>query len=157
MDWLVENYNALLDWLVTIAGVLVAVAGVLRALKSESRLTNNVNTLITGVKEEMKSLDSKVAVTRAGIVQGFKDAVVTKDVKVSVNTQVKKILDEHKAEIMTALQKAETRRTMLTYWNLKILRYTAAYDKLTPEQQREIDEVMALIAEDETIVDTSNI
>jgi len=102
----------------------------------------------------MAVLDNKVAVTRAGIVQGFKDAVVTKDVKVSINSQVKKLLDESKVELIAIVKKSEEKKTQLTYWALKILRYTAAFDKLTVEQQSELEEVMALIAEDEQIVDT---
>jgi hypothetical protein len=75
-------------------------------------------------------------------------------VKVSVNNQVKKILDDKFQVIVDTISKNEEKRTKMMYWVLKILRYTAASDKLTTEQQSEIDEVMAMIADDETIVDT---
>ena len=157
MDILTEYYTQILYVIGTITTAIIAITSFIKALKSESRVTTNVDTMLSSVKKEMALLDEKVTITRAGIVQGFKDAVVTKDVKVSVNSQVKKLLDEHKQEILAIVNKSEARKTQLTYWALKILRYTAAFDKLTVEQQSELEEVMALIADDEQIVDTLNI
>ena len=37
----------------------------------------------------------------------------------------------------------------MVYWAIKVLSYTAAYDKLTVEQKTEIDELLAMIADDE--------
>lgn len=155
MEFIVEYGDKILVIIGTIASAVVAITSFVKALKSETRVTTTVNEIIDSVRSEMKMLDNKVAVTRQGIVQGFKDAVVTKDVKVSINNQVKTVLEDFKTEILAEVKRQNQERTQMTYWALKILRYTAAYDKLTVEQQSELDEVMALIAEDEKIVDTA--
>jgi len=156
MDIIVEYGEQIVQWLASISALIVSITMFVKALKSENRVTDAFNIFKKSVATDVSTLDSKIAITRAVIVQGFKEAVVTKDVKVSVNSQVKKILDEKMQEFLAILKKGEESRTKLTYWTLKILRYTAASDKLTTEQQSEVDEVMALIAEDETIIDTIN-
>lgn len=156
MDIIVEYGEQIVQWLASISALIVSITMFVKALKSENRVTDAFNIFKKSVATDVSTLDSKIAITRAGIVQGFKEAVVTKDVKVSVNSQVKKIIDEKMQEFLAIIKKGEESRTKLTYWTLKILRYTAASDKLTTEQQSEVDEVMALIAEDETIIDTIN-
>jgi len=154
MELITEYYAQILEIIGKITVAIVAITAFIKSLQSEKRAITTVNTVVDGVKNEMAALDNKVTVTRAGIVQGFKDAVITKDLKVSINSQVKKILDENKTEMLDIVTKSEERRTNMVYWALKILRYTAAFDKLTVEQQSELEETMALIAEDEKIVDT---
>lgn len=154
MDFIMQYGDEILVIIGSITSAVVAITSFIKALKSENRVTTTVNTVVNGIRTEMKKLDERVTVTRQGIVQGFKDAVVTKDVKVSINNQVKLILEDFKKDILAEVKRQNQERTQMTYWALKILRYTAAYDKLTVEQQTELDEVMALIAEDEKIVDT---
>lgn len=154
MDFIMQYGDKILVIIGSITSAVVAITSFIKALKSENRVTTTVNTVVDGMRAEMKKLDERVTVTRQGIVQGFKDAVVTKDVKVSINNQVKLILEDFKKDILAEVKRQNQERTQMTYWALKILRYTAAYDKLTVEQQTELDEVMALIAEDEKIVDT---
>jgi len=154
MEFILDYYPHILGAITAITSAIIAITSFIKALKSEKRLTGQVAVMVGDVRKEMTLLDDKVAITRAGIVQGFKDAVVTKDIKVSINNQVKKVLDERLDEFANRIQKSEEAKTQLTYWALKILRYTAAYNKLTVEQQTELDEVLALIAEDEKIVDT---
>lgn len=156
MDIIIEYGEKIVQWLATISAFVVSVTMFVKSLKSETRVTDAFTAFKTAVNNEVTALDTKVNITRQGIVQGFKDAVVTKDVKVSVNSQVKKIIDEKMDTLITVVKKNEEKRTKIAYWNLKILANTAAYDKLTVEQRGELQEVMADIAEDETIVDTIN-
>jgi len=154
MEIVMEYYPQVLSIVTQIAAVIVAITSFVKALKSEKRLMLKVADNEINVASKLQELDQKVAVTRAGIVQGFKDAVITKDIKVSVNNQVQKILDEKLDHIVSVVKKNEERRTQLTYWMTKIIQNTAAYNKLTTEEKSELDEIMALIAEDEKIVDT---
>lgn len=154
MDFITEYGPQIMTIIGTVASMIVAITSFVKSLKSETRTLNTVAENRTEYDARLKALAEDVKVTRAGIVQGFKEAVVTKDVKVSVNSQVKKILDEKMQAVIDVVKKNEEKRTKMTYWMLKILRNTAAADKLTVEQQSEVDEVMAMIAEDETIIDT---
>lgn len=149
MDYLVENVNSLVAVIMaicgttTVGGTVVAIISFVKALKTEKR----INTAV-------KTTEQDVKITREGIVQAFKDTVVTKDVKVSVNTQVTKILNEGLNEFKKIIAESEAKRTNMIYWCLKILHYTAANNQLTPSQQAEINELLANIAEEEQIVDT---
>lgn len=156
MEFITEYITEILSIVGTIASAAIALTSLLKALKSEKRVNLDVAEAKSAVNEQLLGFSEAIKVTRAGIVQGFKDAVITKDLKVSVNTQVEKLINTQMDKVIEIIKKGEERRTQLTYWALKVLKYTAAYDKLTVEQQSELDEVMALIAEDERIVDTIN-
>lgn len=154
MEFLVEQMEVILGVIITLTSAIIATTSFVKALRSERRTKAEMTALAEMVVAKLATIDKDVAITRLGIVQAFKDAVVTKDIKVSINSQVKKVLDEYLGNITEVVQKSEESRTQMTYWALKILRYTAAYNKLTVEQQTELDEIMALIADDEKIIDT---
>ena len=143
MEYLAEHMAQILAIVTAVTSLLITITTFIKVLKSEARTTGRLSNFAEDVK-----------VTRAGIVQGFKDAVVTKDLKVSINKQVEKILDARLDEFLKKITKSEEIRTKMAYWNLKILAWTAAYNKLTNEEKAEISELMALIAEEEQIVET---
>lgn len=134
---------SIVSGLVAGSTAIISVTSLIKALKSERR-----------TKAELKQAKVDVAITRAGIVEAFKQTVVTKDVKVSINKQVEKILDQKFAKLEERLRLKDEQRTQMAYWTLRIIGWTAAANKLTVEQQAEVDEVLALIADDEQIVDT---
>lgn len=144
MDFIAENMAAILAVVTSICGTGVAIVSFVKMLKSEKRTVTRL------VKAE-----TDVKITREGIVQGFKEAIVTKDLKISINKQVEKILTEYNAKLVEEIRKNEERRTKMMYWCLKTLDYTAAADKLTVEQKAEINELLAMIADEEQIVDTT--
>jgi len=154
MDFIIEYGEQIAQWLTSVSAFIVSVTMFVKSLKSETRVFENLKAFKDTIAAELTAMDTKVNITRAGIVQGFKEAVVTKDVKVSVNKQVEKIINEKMDALISVIVKNEEKRTKMTYWALKIIRNTAAADKLTVEQQSEVDEVMAMIKEDETIIDT---
>ncbi len=143
MEYLAENMAQILTIITTMGSLTLAITSFIKAFKSEGRTTVKLSQFAKDIK-----------VTREGIVQGFKDAVITKDLKVSINKQVEKILDERLNKFYELILKSEQTRTKMAYWNLKILSWTAAAGKLTTEEQAEITELMALIAEEEQIVET---
>lgn len=143
MEWVVNNYEAILSIITAVIGAVVAVTAFIKALKSETRVTN-----------QMAALKGDVTITRAGVVQAFKDAVVPKELKVSINKQVKQIISEEMDKVLEVVRKSEERRTEMNYWVLRILSWTAASNKLTVEEQSEINELLALIAEEDQIIET---
>lgn len=143
MEWVANNYEAILSIITAVIGAVVAVTAFIKALKSETRVTN-----------QMAALKGDVTITRAGVVQAFKDAVVPKELKVSINKQVRQIISEEMAKVLEVVRKSEERRTKMNYWVLRILSWTAASNKLTVEEQSEVNELLALIAEEDQIVET---
>lgn len=155
MDFLAEYMATILAAITSFTGMLIAITSFVKSLKSEGRVKNELKATMETVKNEMDAAMNAVKITREGIVQGFKEAVVTKDVKVSINKEVKRILDDRLDVFYKEIVKSEERRTKMMYWVLKILDWTAASGKLTNEQRSEIEELLALIAEEEQIVDTT--
>ena len=143
MDFLAQHATAIFAAIGSVCAAIISVTSFVKALKSEKRTIN-----------ELSETKKDVKVTREGIVQAFKDSVVTKDLKVSINSQVKRILQDELDKFQKMLAKSEERRTKMTYWCLKILDWTAASGKLTTEQRAEVDELLAMIADEEQIVDT---
>lgn len=154
MDFIVNNYGTILAAIGTLCSAVIAITSMVKALHSEKRVKAELMNVVSHVQTELNQMGDTVTITRQGIVQAFKDAVVTKDIKVSINNQVKKILDEELAKFQEVINKSETRKTQMVYWAIKVLSYTAAYDKLTVEQKTEIDELLAMIADDEKLIDT---
>lgn len=154
MDFIVNNYGTILAAIGTLCSAVIAITSMVKALHSEKRVKSELMNVVSHVQNELNQMGDTVTITRQGIVQAFKDAVVTKDIKVSINNQVKKILDEELAKFQEVINKSETRKTQMVYWAIKVLSYTAAYDKLTVEQKTEIDELLAMIADDEKLIDT---
>ena len=143
MDFLTQYAAAILAAIGSGSAALISITSFIKALKSERR-----------AYQELSKNKRDIKITREGIVQAFKDAVVTKDLKISINKEVKKILQEEYEKMMALVTRAEERRTKMAYWCLKILNWTAASNKLTTEQKSEIDELLAMIADEEQIVDT---
>ena len=69
MEFIADNMETILLVIGQITAAVVAIVSLIKALRSEVR-----------AKAEVGALKSDVAITRAGIVQAFKEAVVTKDV-----------------------------------------------------------------------------
>lgn len=143
-ELLINNLDRILTAIVSLCAAIISVTTFLKSLKSERR-----------TREALNQNTQDVQVTRQGIVQAFKDAVVTKDVKVSINAEVQKILNEFKAQVLNEIRGNESKRTQMVYWSLKILEYTAAANKLTKEQRTELNEILAMIKDEERIIDTS--
>lgn len=144
MEFIVEHYEIIVTAITSLASVGVAITSLVKALKSETR-----------TKKVVAGLETQVAITREGIVEAFKKAVVTKDVKVSINKQVEKVLTERLDKFEAVIENRDEARTRLVYWALKILANTAAVNKLSPEQLTELDELLLRISKEDQIVDTS--
>lgn len=154
MDYLAENMTAIFTVITSICGAVIAITSFLKAMKSEKRTRLQLSQTEEDLRRSLDKNTQDVIITREGIVQGFKDAIVTKDLKISINKQVEKVLNEGLTKIAELIAKHEAYRTKVAYWNLRILEYTAASDKLTTEQKSEIYELLAMIADEEQIVDT---
>ena len=142
-EFILENIAQILTAVIAICGSIISVTSFIKALRSENRTTTALNQNAQDIQ-----------ITREGIVQAFKEATITKDLKVSVNTEVQRILEDNKNQTISIIRNNEAKRTKMMYWVLKILEYTAASNKLTKEEKAEIAETLSLIAEDEKIVDT---
>lgn len=154
MDFLAQNMAEILAAVTALCAAIISTTSFLKSLRSEKRVQSRVEEFFNKMTEELNTAKQDTKITREGVVQAFKESIVTKDVKVSINKHVERILDAKLDKFMQIVKEKEERRTKMMYWVLKILDWTAASGKLIPEQRAEVDELLAMIAEEEQIVDT---
>lgn len=146
MENIVGNLDVFIEiakGIAAIVGAIVAAIMYIKSLKSEKR---NIEQINKNTKD--------VAITKEGIVQAFKSSIVSKDVKVSINTQVERIMDRKFEDLLIEIKRDNENKTQMVYWCLKILEWTAAANKLTPEQRSELVNLMNQISKEECIIDT---
>jgi|LGOV01.1.fsa_nt_gb hypothetical protein len=133
---IVQNLAAILAAITGICGAIISIVAFGLSLKSQKKTRGDV------------------AITRQGIVEGFKNAVVPTNVQVSLNRQVEKMLSEFRTEMIGAIKIEQDTRTKMTYWLLHILAETVSYNKLSKAQKGEIAQLLALVTDDERQLDT---
>ena len=99
------------------------------------------------VKASEAETKNAIAITQDGIVEAFKQAKIPSDLKISLSNQVDKKLEEWAAKFLTMFKEHEDMRTQLAVANAKILAFTAAFNKLSPEEQQAIEDLIKQITE----------
>ena len=129
------------------AGILGAgsLASAIVALRNVFKINKKVN-------KETKTVDEKIQITQDGIVKAFQTAKLPNEIKLSLITQVKDVLTEARDKIIEEVKKNEQLRTNMMMLILKILSFTAASNKLTEDEKKQIEDMIKLISnEDSTI------
>ena len=112
----------------------------------------NVFKINKKVNKETKTVDEKIQITQDGIVKAFQTAKLPNEIKLSLMTQVKDVLTEARDKIIEEVKKNEQLRTNMMMLILKILNFTAASNKLTEDEKKQIEDMIKLISnEDSTI------
>lgn len=137
VEWL-EAHSA------SILAVIMSLCGSITSIETLIKSLNFISTL----KSELGALKKDIQITREGIVEAFKEAVIPSEIKVDISKQVNKILDSAMSEFKDILiNNQETMAKMMVYM-LKIMKNTAAYNKLTDEEKQVLNN---LVSEDTII------
>lgn len=137
------NYGAdITALLIAITGLTTAIATLRKAFK-------------TGKKVDIVNMttDEKIKITREGIVEAFKTAKIPTEWKISVSKQVNGTLEKWRDDFITLIKNNQSTTNAVMLMMLKILSYTAASNKLTEEDKNKIDELIAVISEDDKTID----
>ena len=137
------NYGAdITALLIAIAGLTTAIATLRKAFKTGKKV-DTVN----------MATDEKIKITREGIVEAFKTAKIPTEWKISVSKQVNETLEKWRDDFITLIKNNQSTTNGVMLMMLKILSYTAASNKLTEEDKNKIDELIAVISEDDKTID----
>ena len=124
IEWLEANAPGILAVVMTLCGNITSISTLIKSLN-----------FITTIKSELNSLRKDIQVTREGVVEAFKEAVIPGEIKIEISKQVNKILSDAMQEFKEILvNNQETMAKMMVYM-LKIMKNTAAYNKLTDEEK----------------------
>lgn len=130
------------------------IAGIIGAGGLAGAIYNIVKCLKLGKKVDKAtcSLEKNMEITREGIVEAFKSAKLPNEIKLSITTKVEDILSQARDKLIEEVKKNEALRTNMMAMILKVLSYTAASNKLTEEEKKEIEDMIKLISEDTTSI-----
>lgn len=141
------NYGAdIVALVVGVGGALTATMATVRAFKTEKRLVRNE-----------QETNEKITVTREGIVNAFKTAKISPELKINISKQVDAVMNKWLTKIVEVVKDNEGLRTDLAWLNAKILANTAAYNKLTEEEKNRINVILLKIDEDDRTIDVSEV
>lgn len=98
------------------------------------------------------SLEKNIEITREGVVQAFKSAKLPNEIKLSITTKVEEVLSQARDKLIEEVKKNEALRTTMMAMILKVLSFTAASNKLTDDEKKQIEDMIKQInVEDNTI------
>ena len=130
------------------------ISGIIGAGGLAGAIYNIVKCLKLGKKVDKAtcSLEKNMEITREGIVEAFKSAKLPNEIKLSITTKVEDILSQARDAIITEVKKNEALRTTMMAMILKVLSFTAASNKLTDDEKKQIEDMIKQInVEDNTI------
>ncbi len=146
LDFLITYGPTILSGLGAFGAGLGGIYSILKVFKIGKKVDANI-----------ARTDEEIKITREGIVEAFKTAHIPTEWKISVAGQVNQILTDWRNEFLGILNEQEALRTKMMAAILKILNYTAASNKLTEAEKKDIEELLRLITERDGIIDISDI
>lgn len=132
---------SILAAIVAAGGAITSVCATIKMFKTEKR-----------VKASEAQTKEDVKITREGIVEAFKKSKIPTELRLSISKQVDEKLEAWAEKFLIMFKEHEELRTKLAVANTQILAFTAAFNKLSPEEQEEINELIKQITDgDKTI------
>lgn len=139
MQEFINNYGAIIISVVTFIGALAtAIATMRNGIMANKKITK---------------LNNDIQITQNGIVEAFKKAKISPELKLSISSKVDTILNEWANKSLKLIQDNEELRTKLAVANTKILSYTAAFNKLSDEEKAEINSLINEVTEKDITIE----
>lgn len=145
LDFLANYGPEITAFVVALGSLAASVYGIVTAFKTGKKVDANNQT----TQEEIQ-------ITREGIVEAFKTAKIPNEWKISVSKQVNETLTAATDKIISLIKQNEALRTDMMVLILKILDYTAASNKLTDDEKAKVQELIALVTEEDATIDISS-
>ena len=137
LAWLGENYIELFALITGVGGAITSIASIIKVFKSD------------------KENKQDIKITREGIIEAFKKAKLPTDLRVSLTKQVDEKLNAMSDKLLAEVKEREAKVTKLAAYACKILANTAAFNKLSVEEQADINECISELLGEQYTIDIS--
>lgn len=128
-----------------LCGAIGAIVSLIQVFKNNIKINKN---------NELTKQDIKI--TREGIVEAFKSAKIPNEWKISVSTQVNKMLVSFRDEFIKLYKENAEISNKLLAISAKVLSFTAASDKLTADEKKQLQDLILLLNKEDYTIDISD-
>ena len=141
-----SNHGVEITAIITaLGGAIGAVVSLIQVFKNNRKINKN---------NELTKQDIKI--TREGIVEAFKSAKIPNEWKISVSTQVNKMLVNFRDEFIKLYKENAEMSNKLLAISAKVLSFTAASEKLTADEKKQLQDLILLLNKEDYTIDISD-
>ena len=134
--------TSILAAIVAAGGAITSVCATIKMFKTAKR-----------VKASEAQNKEDVKITREGIVEAFKKSKIPTELRLSISKQVDEKLEAWAEKFLIMFKEHEELRTKLAVANTQILAFTAAFNKRSPEEQTEINDLIKQITDGDKVIE----
>ena len=133
---------AILAGMTALGSLVASITGLVKVFKTNQK-----------INAEQAKTQTEIQITREGIIEAFKAAKIPNEWKVTVSKQVEAYLTKFRDEFITMFKENEQTRDLIMISILKILNFTAASNKLTEDEKKQIDDLIKQITDEDNTID----
>lgn len=142
LEFFAQHGPAILAGMTAIGSLVASITGLVKVFKTNQK-----------INAEQAKTQTEIQITREGIIEAFKAAKIPNEWKVTVSKQVEAYLTKFRDEFITMFKENEQTRDLIMISILKILNFTAASNKLTEDEKKQIDDLIKQISDEDNTID----
>lgn len=142
LEFFAQHGPAILAGMTAIGSLVASITGLVKVFKTNQK-----------INAEQAKTQTEIQITREGIIEAFKAAKIPNEWKVTVSKQVEAYLTKFRDEFITMFKENEQTRDLIMISILKILNFTAASNKLTEDEKKQIDDLIKQITDEDNTID----
>ena len=144
LEFFAQHGPAILAGMTALGSLVASITGLVKVFKTNQK-----------INAEQAKTQTEIQITREGIIEAFKAAKIPNEWKVTVSKQVEAYLTKFRDEFITMFKENEQARDLIMISILKILNFTAASNKLTEDEKKQIDDLIKQITDEDNTIDIS--
>lgn len=141
LEFIAQHGPDIISAILGLCGLIVGVHNVVKCFKMGKKIDTTT-----------VSLETNIQLVKDGIVEAFKSAKLPNEIRLSISTKIEEVLGQARDMLLEEFKKNEAMRTCMMVMILKILSFTAASNKLTEDEKKEIEDLLKLMSEDTTTI-----
>ena len=142
LEFFAQHGPAILAGMTALGSLVASITGLVKVFKTNQK-----------INAEQAKPQTEIQITREGIIEAFKAAKIPNEWKVTVSKQVEAYLTKFRDEFITMFKENEQTRDLIMISILKILNFTAASNKLTEDEKKQIDDLIKQITDEDNTID----